>query len=117
MICPSDKFSPADNDVFILCKFSNVICEMLLHVEIYTAKKLIGIIPAHIPASDKNKNYERTYMCALNRDNFYGLNDMITIRIRTSHEIFMSKQFKFSSFQNYSLDSIKKNKTGIQQKG
>lgn len=113
---PSDKFSPVDNDVFIISKFSNVTIDLLLHVEIYTPTKLIGIIPAYIPVSNKSKNYQRTYMCAISTENFNGLNDTVTIRIKNSHEAFISKQFKFSSFQNYSFNQFKKTVyTGIQK--
>ncbi len=105
-ILPTDVFSSVDDNINILCEFFNVVQDLHIHVEIFSTKRLIGIIPAVIPASNKNRNYQRTYICNINSSTFNGLNDLITIRIKTSLEKFVSKTIKFTTFQNYSVNQI-----------
>lgn len=97
----SNIFNSLDESVNILCHFSNVKRDFLLLLEIYTEKKLIGIIPAMIEKGLPKDKYHRTYFCSLDTTNFIGLNDTVTVRLKLSNKIFEKITFRFNTLQNY----------------
>lgn len=100
-ISKSNVFNSLDETINVLCDFSNVKSDFVLLLEIFTSKKILGVIPAFIPKGTSKNKYKRFYFCSLDASNFFGINDLITVRIKMSHSFHDKISFRFNTIQNY----------------